>query len=432
MQSEREFYLSVGIDVGADFSLMAAALPTQEIVGKPYKILHSSRKSVQGAIDRIFSMARECGLPARIYMESTGIYHLPLYYKFKEAGFQVYVLNALVTHANKDTNIRNIHNDKFDAKRIALLGLRPDLKTSIIPDDETAAVKALLREYHAMKKETSMYICRLKNQLRQSFPQYLPIFSKVNGKASMELLYRYPSPESVLTADADELIEIIRQASGRGVTMAREKTATLRKAAEEAMFFGHGNEGICFLIRHYVEMIRLLDGRTADILKEIKRNLAGRPDSLFTRQVKLLETIPGAGFLTAVTILCEMGDFSAFRRPKQLYSYFGLDPAVRQSGNSASPDLKISKRGSPYARRSFYMLALQSVSLRKNGEPKNPVLRSFYQEKCKSKPKMTALGAVMHKLCNIVFAVLRDGKPFELVTPQEHCQRHLSAAEKAA
>ena len=68
--------------------------------------------------------------------------------------------------------------------------------------------------------------------------------------------------------------------------------------------------------------------------------------------------------------------------------------------------MEISMRGSPYALRSLYVLALQSVSLRINGEPKNPLIRAFYQEKCKSEAKMTAPSAVMHKLCNIVFAVL--------------------------
>jgi hypothetical protein len=101
------------------------------------------------------------------------------------AGLDVYALNPLVTHANQNINILNIHNDKLDARRIALLGLRPDLKTSIVPADEVAAVKALLREYHAMKKETSMYICRLKNQLRQIFPQYLPLFSQVKGQSQI-------------------------------------------------------------------------------------------------------------------------------------------------------------------------------------------------------------------------------------------------------
>ena len=214
--------------------------------------------------------------------------------------------------------------------------------------------------------------------------------------------------------------------------MARQKADALFTAAQEAMFFGHRNEGICYLVQHYVEMLRLLEKQTAAVLNQMKLYLEDRPKSKLSQQVKLLQTIPGAGFLTAVTLVCEIGDFSAFRRPKQLYSYFGLDPAVSQSGNSAGADMEISKRGSPYARRSFYVLALQSVSLRKNGEPKNPVIRSFYQEKCKYKAKTTALGAVMHKLCNIVFAVLRDEKPFELISPQKHCQRYQAASGNAA
>ena len=428
MKQERKAYLSVGIDIGADFSLMAAALPTQELVCRSYKILHNSPRSVQGAVDHILSMRQTYDLPVRVYMESTGIYHLPLYHRLKDAGLDVFILNPIVTHANQNTNIRNIHNDKLDARRIALLGLRPGLKTSIVPEDDIAAVKALLREYHAMKKETSTYICRLKNQLRQIFPQYLPLFSKVNGKASLAVLSKYPSPSAVLAAGADALAKLIRESAGRGEAMARKKAESLLSAARESISFGHGNSGIIFLIGHYVEMIRILDKKTDEILKQIKSFLQERPDSLLTRQTMLLESIPGAGFLTAVTIVCEIGNFAAFRRPKQLYSYFGLDPVVRQSGNSAGANLRISKRGSPYARRCFYMLALQAVSLRKNGEPKNPVLRAYYLEKCKLKAKMTALGAVMHKLCNIVFAVLRDERPFVLISPQEHRQNYLAQA----
>lgn len=413
-------YISVGIDVGADFSLMAIALPTAEIVGRPYKIFHSSQRSVQGAIDRIHSLELQCGLNAKVFMESTGIYHYPLYYRLKEAGLEAFILNPLITHANKDINVRNVHNDKFDAQKIAILGLRPDLKTSIVPDDEIAAVKILVREYHSMKKECSQYICRLKNQIRQTFPQYLPVFSKVNGKASMEILYRYATPDTLLAAGREELVELITHTAGRGHDMAEQKYEQLMQAAREAGNFGHGNSGNCCLIRHYVEMIRFLDAQTDRLLKQIRQSLNEQPDSLLNHQVKLIQTIPGAGFLTAVTLACEIGDFSAFRRPKQLYAYFGLDPRVRQSGNSVGTDLKISKRGSPYARRSIYIMALQSVSLRKNGQPKNPVLRDYYLEKCRNKAKMTALGAIMHKVCNIIFAVLRDEQPFVLIESEAH------------
>lgn len=424
-------FLSIGIDVGADFSLMATALPTQEIVGRPYKILHSSLDSIQGAVSRIRALEAQHGLKAKAFMESTSIYHYPIYYRLKAEGIAVFILNPLITHANSNIDVRGVHNDKFDARKIALLGLKPKLKTSVVPDDNVAAVKTLVREYHTMKKECSRYICRLKLQLRQTFPQYLPLFSQVNGKASLEILSRYLTPEAMLAAEKNEVIATLARHS-RGKIGAAEKYEQLVKAASEAASFGHSNAGNVYLIQHFIEMIRLINAQTDKLLAQIRESINSQPDSRLARQVGLLQTIPGVGFLTAATLVCEIGDFSAFRRPKQLYAYFGLDPKVRQSGNYTGSELKMSKRGSPYARRSFYMLALQSVSLRKNGEPKNPVLRAFYQEKCKTKAKMTALGAVMHKVCNIVFAVLRDEKPFEFITPQEHRERFSLSALEAA
>ena len=45
-----ELFISVGIDVGADFSWMSIALPNQQFVGKPYKILHNSMHSLTTAV----------------------------------------------------------------------------------------------------------------------------------------------------------------------------------------------------------------------------------------------------------------------------------------------------------------------------------------------------------------------------------------------
>ena len=425
-------FLSIGIDVGADFSLMAAALPTQEVIGHSYKILHNSLNSLQGAIGRIQTLEFQRKLKAKIFMESTGVYHLPLYYRFKDEGLSVFILNPLIIHANSNINVRGVHNDKFDAQKIALLGLKPKLKVSIVSEDDVAAVRALVREYHEMKKECSQYICRLTSQLRQTFPQYLPLFSKINSKASLEILSLYTTPAAILSADKETLTALIQQVAGKGRTMAEQKCEWLIQAAIESASFGHSNAGNVCLIRHFIEMIRMMDMQTEKLLTQINESVSNQPNSRLAHQISLLQTIPGVGFLTVVTLVCEIGDFTAFHRPKQLYAYFGLDPKVWQSGNHACNEMKMSKRGSPFARRSIYMLALQSVSLRKNGEPKNPVLREFYLEKCKSKAKMIALGAIMHKVCNIIFAVLRDEKPFVFITPTEHREQFTATKTNAA
>ena len=123
----------------------------------------------------------------------------------------------------------------------------------------------------------------------------------------------------------------------------------------------------------------------------------------------------------------EIGDFSAFNKPKQLFAYFGLDPAVKQSGKFEGTKVQMSKRGSAIARRVIHILALQSISISQNGEAKNPVLSYYYLKKCESKPKLVAMGAVSHKVCNMIFAILRDNKPFKIITPQEHINQYNAA-----
>ena len=84
----------------------------------------------------------------------------------------------------------------------------------------------------------------------------------------------------------------------------------------------------------------------------------------------------------------------------------------------------MSKRGSAIARRIIHTLTLQSISISRNGDAKNPVLRDYYLEKCKSKPKLVAMSAVSYKVCNMIFAILRDNRPFEIISPQEHIKQY--------
>lgn len=69
------------------------------------------------------------------------------------------------------------------------------------------------------------------------------------------------------------------------------------------------------------------------------------------------------------------------------------------------------------------MAAVNSVAVQKKRPACNPILAAYYNEKCKTKPGKVAMCAVMHKISNIIFAVLRDQKPFEFRRPQEHIQR---------
>ena len=422
-----QLFISVGIDVGADFSWMSIVLPNQQFIGKPYKILHNSINSLETAVSKIKEAEELYSLEIRIFLESTGIYHYPLFCYLRDKGFNCSVINPIITKNSTNINIRKVHNDRFDSKKAALVGLKPDLKVSLMPSDLALNCRNLCREYYDLMDNRSAYVNKLLGELRMAFPQYLGIFSKITIDTSLILLDTYTSPSAFLEADRQEIIDIIRSTARFGLAYANNKYNAIIQAANEAKEFGYIIDSNIKRIRLYISFIRKYDEEIKGILDALHELINANEYTDFVKQVHLIETFKGAGFLSAVSLMGEISDFSAFSKPKQLFAYFGLDPAVKQSGKFEGTKVKMSKRGSAIARRVIHVLALQSIGTSRSGGAKNPVLRDYYLEKCKSKPKLVAMGAVSHKVCNIIFAILRDNKPFEIINPKEHIKQYNAA-----
>ena len=423
MPNENPF-ISVGIDVGADFSFMSLALPNRSLIGKPFKIVHNNFDSLDRAVLTIKEAEELNSLKVRIVMESTGIYHYPLFCYLRDKGFDVAVINPIITKNSTNMNIRKVENDKAASKNLALIGLKPDLKTSVMPTDAVLDLRNLVREYYSLMDSRSAYVNRLSGILRAAFPQCLGIFSKITGMTSLALLEKYPSPDDLLSARKSSVINLIRKTARSGNAYSEKKYQAIMEAAKSAKVFGHFVSSNSAQIRLCVSFIKKYDEEAAGVIALMHDLVDDRSEETFAKQIRLIETMRGAGFLSAATVICEIGDFSGFKSPKQLFAYFGLDPAVKQSGNFTGTKVKMSKRGSAVARRAIYTIALVNVGLTRKGDANNPVLRDYYLRKCQSKPKMVALGAVMHKVCNIIFAVLRDNRPFTMITPEQHIQNY--------
>ena len=317
-------------------------------------------------------------MESRIFLESTGIYHYPLFCYLRDKGFNCSVINPIITKNSTNINIRKVHNDRFDSKKAALVGLKPDLKVSLMPSDLALNCRNLCREYYDLIDNRSAYVNKLQGELRMAFPQYLGIFSKVTINTSLTLLETYTSPSAFLKADKQEIIDIIKSTARFGLTYAQNKYNAIIQAATDANQFGYIIDSNIKRIRLYISFIRKYDEEINSILESLHELVDANEDSDFVKQIHLIETFKGAGFLSAVSIMGEIGDFSAFSKPKQLFAYFGLDPSVKQSGKFEGTKVQMSKRDSAIARRVIHTLTLQSISISHNGEAKNPVLREYY------------------------------------------------------
>ena len=430
-------YLSVGLDVGADFTWMSIALPNGSFIGKPFKIVHSDPGSRDLAVAKIKEAQETYSLKSRCFLESTGIYHIPLLCFLRDKGFDCSVINPIITKNSTNISIRKLHNDKFDSKKAALVGLNVSLKTSIIPDDSVLDLRNLIRDYYYFKDLQSSVALKLTAELKVSFPAYAKVFSKVTTQSSLKLLSSYPLAEDMLTAPKDDIVKIIRSTARFGEAYALRKYDAIIAAAQDAAVFGRALPSNAVRIRLYIDTYQEYQKHLDALLKALHETVDQLQDTLIYDQICLLQSLRGIGFLSAVVLIAEMGNFKLFSSPKKLYAYFGLDPAVKQSGKLNGDRVHMSKRGSSLARRVLHMAALNNVKVDKgSGTPVNPVVYDYYTRKCSGKKKPVAMGAVMHKICNIIFAMLRDNRPFEVITPEEHCRRfaaeHPDKIQKAA
>ena len=125
-----------------------------------------------------------------------------------------------------------------------------------------------------------------------------------------------------------------------------------------------------------------------------------------TPEARLIETIPGVGVLSAVSIIAEIGDVSRFRSSKQLCAYAGLVPSVRQSGSSAHYG-GITKQGPPQLRA----LMIECMNMHVHHHPDSR-LSGFFQRKTEERGRKKAVVAGGRKMLRIIYYMLRDNEEY--------------------
>jgi transposase len=280
-------------------------------------------------------------------------------------------------------------------------------------------------------KSTMPLITGIVDQLMLNFKD---VFPNIFSKAALAVLEKYPTPAHILKANRNKLIALIQKNSRRSLKWSTAKYELLVSKAREFAPLSINNSSNIAMLGVYISMIKTLEENLEKVLKAIRSLIAedmAKDIPMLALTLELLQSIPGIGLISAVTILAEIGDFSAFSKPGKLVAYFGIDPSVMQSGEFTGTQNKMSKRGSRLLRRVLFTIALANIRTKRDKTACNPVLMEYYKNKCQNKPKKVALGAVMRKLVNYIFAVLRDRKPYQLRSPQEHA-KNLAAKHTAA
>lgn len=415
----------VGIDVSAEFSMVAILAPDGEVYRKSFRINHTL-DGFEYLASEIKKVEEKYDMKVASFMESTGVYHISLFHFLNDNKFDVFTINPLITNSNKNFDIRKVKNDKQDALAIAKICKFQNIKLSSNFDKELYTLKSLCREYYKLTDTKSTFKKKLSNELRVIFPGYLNIFSDTTSKSSLQILKQYPRPIDILSADKAEIINLLLKLSRKGMKYAENKYALLFAAAKESLITGVSSDSLFVKLKANISIIENFEIQIDLLLSEIKNLLSSgkiSPDIL--KNIELLQSIPGIGKVTAITILSEIGDFKNFAKSKKLVAFFGLDPSVNESGKFKGSNNHISKRGTRIGRRALYAVALASIRSKRNGLATNSVLLNYYKENMNGKSKKVGIVAVMKKLLGYIFSILKNQKAYEIRHPELHCKMYV-------
>ena len=138
----------------------------------------------------------------------------------------------------------------------------------------------------------------------------------------------------MLAASKENIVDIIRSTARFGEAYALRKYEAIIAAAKDAAVFGRALPSNAVRIRLYVDTYQEYQKHLDTLLKALHETVEKLQDTLIYDQICLLQSLRGIGFLSAVVLIAEMGDFKHFSSPKKLYAYFGLDPLLNSPENS--------------------------------------------------------------------------------------------------
>ena len=282
---------------------------------------------------------------------------------------RVVVSNPSKTRAIAEAKVKT---DKVDARILAQLLAADFLPPVWLPDERTRSLRRqVMRRAHIVRQRT-----RIKNQVHAILARNLaptPPVSDLFGRTGRHWLSRQTLP----------------------VDERRTVQALLRQ-----LDF-HGSE-----------------------LAVVDKELA--VEALADPMVARLMTIPGVDAIAGISIVAAVGDFTRFDDPNKLVAYVGLNPRVRQSGNSAPVHGRISKTGRAHVRG---VLVEAAWSASRAPGP----LRAFYQRVKARRGFQKAVVATARKMTVLAWHLVTKDQDYAFARPGlvTHKRRKLELAAGA-
>lgn len=330
--------------------------------------------------------------------ESTGAYAEPLVHFLRSQGMELVQVNPFHTKKLKDLQGNSPNKtDRKDPRVIADIIELGHALTVIIPEGVAAQLRRLIHARERTLQRRTALFNQLQDAVFVSFPEFLEVMNDVKTQTALFLLRHYPMPLDILECGLEPLASQLKKIS-RG-KLGMDRARTLYEAAKHSVGIREGQSSLRLEIQAFLSGIGQCNAFMDQVEKEVSRLLREIPYS------NLLLSMKGIGEMTVAGLIGEVGDFRAFRTIPELLKCAGLNLYEISSGKRQG-GRHISKKGRALMRKLLFYAALGTV--RKGG-----IMHGHYQRYLRNgMKKIKALVAVSRKLLGIMFALVRDHKPY--------------------
>ena len=279
-------------------------------------------------------------------VESTGNLWIQIHDRLETRGFTVELSNPGKTRLIAEAKVKT---DKVDARTLAQL-LRADMiPTCYVPGEEIRSRRELLRHRVNLVKNRTM----VKNRIHG-----------ILDKHGLRMPGAYP--------------------------FSRGNIEWLR-----GLCLGFMDDAI---LRSDLALLEALDGQ----VDAIEAKIAAL--AVEDQRTRLLMTMTGVGYFTAMLIVSEVGDVGRFRSEKAFASWMGLAPVVRQSGER--------KWIGGVPRRSNGRLKSALVECAQTAVRCDARFRGLHERVSRRRGNGCATVAVAHEMARIMYYMLCRGEPY--------------------
>ena len=296
-----------------------------------------------------------------------------------EARFECWLVNAQHIH-----NVPGRKTDVADAAWMCRLVEHGLVRPSFVPDPGFRVARQLTRARKAITDERTRHIQRLQAVLEDAGIKLSSVASNVIGVSGRKML------DALVAGERDP--EVLAEMAVRQL---RRKIPDLQEALE-GRFDAHHAALLAESLRH-IDSADESIGRLSDRICELL--------APWSRQLALLDTIPGVDRISAEVILAEIGpDMTRFPTAAHLASWAGLCPGNNESGGRQRSGR--TRKGSKWLRRTL------TQSAHGAGLTKDTYLAAqFARLRSRRGPGKAAI-AVAHSILVIAWHLLTRDEPY--------------------